>query len=248
MNDAELDPLSPAVGALAAAERRRAGVVGAEERIFERLATSVAIGAPGASVANADGMKAASALTAKTATVVAAAFIAGAGAGAALHARFAPPPASGPVVNAAIAPVAVVAPASAVPPGSSTSEPASNAVEASDVAPSPPRVSASTPKEPLGERDADLSRERSMIERARMASARLDPAGALAALEEHARSFPRGRLAEEREVLAVGALADLGRPAEAEVRAARFRRRHPSSVSLPAVEAAVERAKKSAAP
>ena len=58
------------------------------------------------------------------------------------------------------------------------------------------------------------------------------PENALARTREHARAYPNGRLAEEREVIAIDALLRLHRRSEAERRAAAFRRAHPSSAHL----------------
>jgi hypothetical protein len=55
------------------------------------------------------------------------------------------------------------------------------------------------------------------------------PAAALALLERHRQTYPRGALVEEREVLAVEALLRLGRRARAESRAQAFLERFPSS-------------------
>lgn len=53
---------------------------------------------------------------------------------------------------------------------------------------------------------------------------------------QHAQKFPRGRLAEEREVLRVKALVGLGRGEQAQKAAARFRRSFPRSVLLHKVD------------
>ena len=58
------------------------------------------------------------------------------------------------------------------------------------------------------------------------------PAEALARCEEHAKTYPAGALAEEREVIAVDALIRLGRRSEAQARATRFRAAHPGSAYL----------------
>lgn len=63
-----------------------------------------------------------------------------------------------------------------------------------------------------------------------------DPARALELVEEHRRHHPRGMLAQEREVLAIDALLRLGRRAEAEAQAGRFRERHPGSAQLRRIE------------
>ena len=65
---------------------------------------------------------------------------------------------------------------------------------------------------------------------------RADPARALAICDEHRRSFPRGLLGQEREVITIGALMRLGRSGEAETRARRFAALHPSSTHLRRIE------------
>ncbi len=56
-----------------------------------------------------------------------------------------------------------------------------------------------------------------------------DPARALALATDHASKYPRGALAQEREVLAVDALLRLGRRKDAEARARAFRATYPTS-------------------
>ncbi len=89
-------------------------------------------------------------------------------------------------------------------------------------------------------RDVHLAEERALLEVARTALARGQPDAAFASLEKHKQTFPSGRLVEEREVLAIEALAELGRGPEARERAARFRRAYPESILLPAVEASLQ--------
>ena len=74
-----------------------------------------------------------------------------------------------------------------------------------------------------------------MLQRAQSAL-RVDPAQALAICDEHRRSFPRGLLGQEREVITIGALMRLGRSADAETRARRFAAQHPSSTHLRRIE------------
>jgi hypothetical protein len=104
------------------------------------------------------------------------------------------------------------------------------------------------PRSPLGrgadggrgeEHDADLGRERALIETARTALLRRDPQAARIALERHQVVFRRGRLREERQALMVQALALGGQPARARALAAEFRRRYPRSLLLPLVEGSV---------
>ncbi|MEZ4297899.1 MAG: hypothetical protein R3B70_23285 [Polyangiaceae bacterium] len=73
--------------------------------------------------------------------------------------------------------------------------------------------------------------ELEMLDRAQKAlSGR--PGEALSIAEEHGRRFPKGGLAPEREVIAIQALAALGRREEARGRAERFRAAHPGSAYL----------------
>jgi outer membrane protein assembly factor BamD (BamD/ComL family) len=97
----------------------------------------------------------------------------------------------------------------------------------------------STPAPSAENRDDDLASERALLERARVAIGRGDATGALEALDRHSARHPAGRLAEEREVLAIQALVSAGRKDEAQARAARFHREHPSSAFGSAVDALV---------
>jgi hypothetical protein len=113
-------------------------------------------------------------------------------------------------------------------------------VDEAVAAPAPALSASAGPAGPAVGRDVDLAAERALLEVARTALARGDSASALAALDQHAGRFPRGRLIEERESLAVQALAASGRRDEAQRRAEQFRRRSPDSMLLPAVEEALE--------
>lgn len=59
-----------------------------------------------------------------------------------------------------------------------------------------------------------------------------DPAGALALTDEHARRYPTGTLVPEREVLAIEALARLGRSSEARRRLDALRERFPNAANV----------------
>jgi hypothetical protein len=63
-----------------------------------------------------------------------------------------------------------------------------------------------------------------------------DPASALELTDEAARRFPEGTLSPEREVLAIEALARLGRFPSARARFAAFRARYPQSPHLARLE------------
>lgn len=98
-------------------------------------------------------------------------------------------------------------------------------------APPLPSASAAPPATSLGE-------EQRLLDTARAAVARQAYSAALSTLGEHATRFPRGRLAEERELLYVQALAGSGSTAAASERAKAFERQFPGSIFLPAVKAA----------
>ena len=74
--------------------------------------------------------------------------------------------------------------------------------------------------------------ELDLLQRAQAAYVGKDVAGALVVLAEHARRFPNGRFAEEREAIRVQALASAGRADEARRAADGFAARFPRSVLL----------------
>jgi len=80
--------------------------------------------------------------------------------------------------------------------------------------------------------------EAELLQRAHLAYARHDFSVALALVDEHARRFSKGPLAEEREALRVESLVGAGFADEARRHAATFVARFPRSVLLPRVEAA----------
>jgi hypothetical protein len=77
--------------------------------------------------------------------------------------------------------------------------------------------------------------EIALLQRAEAAYTRRDFPGTLTLVAEHARRFPRGRLAEEREALRVQSLVGAERSDEARRAAAAFAARFPRSVLLPRV-------------
>ena len=70
--------------------------------------------------------------------------------------------------------------------------------------------------------------EVSLLKRAREALS-ANPGTALALAEQHRERFRSGRLAQEREVIAITALVRLGQPTSAEKRADQFMRAYPGS-------------------
>jgi hypothetical protein len=127
-------------------------------------------------------------------------------------------------------------------PGAPPSPPqaASAAASAPPVAAPRPAASAArpvaSPSSPMG----GLAAERALLDEARAALARSAPNDALAAIARHEREFPNGTLTEEREAMAVKALAAAGRTTEARTRGARFRELFPNSVMLRSVEQSLD--------
>ncbi|HVH42843.1 MAG TPA: hypothetical protein VM925_10890, partial [Labilithrix sp.] len=113
-------------------------------------------------------------------------------------------------------------------------------------APPPPAPATSVTAAPTTV--ADAQGERALIDTARTALARGLASDALAATDSHAKRFPHGRLAEEREALAVQALVAKGDAPAARTRAARFRRSFPDSIFRAAVDSAVASLDKAAPP
>jgi hypothetical protein len=104
-----------------------------------------------------------------------------------------------------------------------------------------PRAEPSTGASAAGApKDPALARERTLLDMARTALSRGDARGALVSLDTHAREFPRSQLTQEREVLAVQALASANRMPEARQRAALFRAKFPTSPLLPVIDEATE--------
>jgi hypothetical protein len=111
------------------------------------------------------------------------------------------------------------APRTPEPPAPETrAEPATRAV------PAPPKA------EPRPSSASALTAELGALDAARSRLASGDATGALALLDDYARSYPRGRLVLEAEVLRIDALAKSGQSGVAKRRAEAFLKRHPNSV------------------
>ena len=208
----------------------------ARARVLRRIEASVAFGAvgigAGALVAAKTGLWSTLLLhVAKHAKLwLAMTFAAGATAGVVVgetHARFAAP---APIVVPA--PPAIPKP-SAFGQSASVDPPAISIGSLPSVPSAPPPVTLAPP--PV----STLAAEQSLIETARSALARGRADDALRATSEHEKQFPRGRLAEERELLAIQALVQAGRTSDAEARAKRFHAAYPSSLYGSAVDALV---------
>jgi hypothetical protein len=82
--------------------------------------------------------------------------------------------------------------------------------------------------------------EADLLERAAIVLER-NPAEALRLANEHLAGFPAGELGEEREVIAVEALEELGRTDEAKARGARFLQQYPRSARRSLIESMLAR-------
>jgi hypothetical protein len=129
----------------------------------------------------------------------------------------------------------------APPPIAASAQTASPTLAASSpaVAPAPSAPPSAPPSGSGALADRGLAAERARLEEARAALRRGEPNAAITALASHAREFPAGRLAEERESAWVVALARAGRRDEAVRRADAFRARWPSSIYGASVDAAL---------
>jgi hypothetical protein len=246
MSDEELAPLDPDLARLVRAERAEPGApAGSKARVLTRLAASIGTGGggdggdggdtgDGGSGSGPSGPSAAVTPLARALPLLAA-FVVGGAVGAGVMA--ARPP--------SIVYVDRVVPTT-TPPGTPTGPetvtetaiglPPTVVATGSTVSSAPAASSTESP-------DATLARERAILDVARTAVGRGDAPHALEAVEHHQREFPHGQLVEEREAIAIQALARLARFDEAHARASRFHRRYPHSVLLPVVDAAVESAR-----
>jgi hypothetical protein len=99
-----------------------------------------------------------------------------------------------------------------------------------------PTVEAPAPKaDPRPAASGALAAELSELDHARSKLADGDAKGALAVLDDYARTYPRGRLGLEAEVLRIDALAQSGDMRAAKKRAEAFLKKHPKGVLAPRV-------------
>jgi len=158
-------------------------------------------------------------------------FLLGGLVGAALHAAIVVPPSLPPGAPLAVVPASSVLTVVAVP---APSAPLPAASQQAPVA----SATALVPTAPSA--GSTLTAERTLLDVARAAIARGEPAAATDALKQHQGRFSRGVFREEREALFVQALRDMGRIDEARRRAQAFRARYPNSLFLSTVERVLE--------
>jgi hypothetical protein len=230
MSERDTGPIDPELQALLGAERDNQAPPEALARSWQRLETSIG----GAGGGNGGGHTPPIPPTSHVASIAFASFIAGGVTGAILYATLAPPPA--PVVSrvepAAIT-TTVTAQASIAPTPPITLAPSAMPTTTPSATTKPTTTAA-----PASSID-QLEQERAQLDLARTRLAAGDGVGALAAVAAHERSFAHPQLAEEREAIAVQALALQHQDAEARKRAQRFHATWPNSLFAPVVDAAI---------
>jgi hypothetical protein len=175
----------------------------------------------------------------KILTIAAGIWVAGAITGAALYRALRTAEVRVVYVERPAAPPLVAAPEpSGQEPGSGQSGPSPRAEVASGAPLGQPLVEQAKGR-PGAEPSSELAQERALLDVARADAAQGEAAQALGITEQHRRKFPRGRLSEEREALAIRALLSLGRAAQARERAQAFRSTYPNSFLTPALESAL---------
>jgi len=128
-----------------------------------------------------------------------------------------------PPIGTAVRPVTPAPPQAATPVQPPVEVPAP-----AQVAPLPDKPSPHASSVPSGAEDA-LAGEARLLNEAHSVIA-ANPRQALTIAQEHARRYPRGQLAAERELILVQALVKLGRKREAEVRGRELQKTAPSGI------------------
>jgi len=215
--------------------------VAAGAAIADQIASPLEPSAPRDALAAAGtkGSVAAALLTAKGIGALVAVFALGGAAGAWMHASLATPEARIVYVErGAPAPTEARAREEAAPP---VADPPSLPAPPTTASSSPPAASHPSTSSPHAApaSSGQLAAERALLDVARAALGRNDPAAALDATAAHERRFGSGILTQEREAIAIQSLVLLGRVDEARERAARFARRYPESLVLSAIEASL---------
>ncbi|HEX6836980.1 MAG TPA: outer membrane protein assembly factor BamD [Polyangia bacterium] len=217
--------LPPRLELLLAAERAAAPPDGERDEVARRLTKTLGLatlgGGSAAGAAHATGGVKAIVTKSVAAKIVVAVAVGGASVGGVVGTvRLAQRHHHHAIATSAVAAPAVAAPAVVAP---------------AVAAPAPPTAPNSDVHR---SRHSDLAAERSLLTDARSALQSGDTARALTILTAHARRFPRGQLAEERDALEIVALARAGDQPRARARAEEFVRRHPHSLFLPSVRQA----------
>jgi hypothetical protein len=138
-------------------------------------------------------------------------------------------------------------PPPAEPPAPPEPAVAAPAAETPSLPPSAPRPAAKKPAPAAPAESSTLDEERRLLDGARPAIVAGAWRDALDVVAAHQARFPSGALAEEREAIAIQALAAIDPPAAA-ARAAAFRKRWPNSILEPVIEKVAPRDGNSATP
>ncbi len=163
--------------------------------------------------------------------------LAGAGLGAGVHGGWERMKREAPVARTA---APLVAPVMAPPPVDVVSTEPPTAHEAPSVVHRGAAESIATTKPARrAPETSGLAQERAILDAARKSWAAGDAVACLTKLDDHARLFRDGQLAEERDALRINALVAIGEHDRARQEADAFRRAHPKSFLLPSVEAAM---------
>jgi hypothetical protein len=192
--------------------------VGSDAQVARMALGLAAVLAPPVAVAAGAGAAAGLGSTAKLSLGAVALIVAGGGAWLLSTYQSASPP-----VPTSTPPVVAVAPAAPLPEPV-VAPPAAPATAQADSA-QPPAAAPKLTDKPTP--PAQLS-EAELLEQARSAL-KADPARALSRANQHAARFPGGALVQEREVIAIKALRQLGRTAEADKRSEAFAKAFPGS-------------------
>lgn len=245
-----MDSLDDDIEKLLALERQRRDI--APERVraivdaaTQKIALEPLVAPPDVTAAPSLGVSAAQAAVWSVAV-----FVAGLGTGVALtHWLMSDEGGSAP--DSADAGIPVLLPPQREASGSDPTPPTDDAtqvpIEVGDSGGQPPsgertsRARAEVDADQAPTRDSALETERLLVEAAQSALARGEAASALEHAAEHERSFPSGRLAAQREALAIRALLRLGRVEEAHQRAQRFDVRYPGSLLRGSFASALDR-------
>jgi hypothetical protein len=250
--DRDLPPLPDELGALFAAERAAGNAVAPAkvDAALGRLALQLGGpgggggGGDGSGGAGADGVGPGAKVVAglgvpKVVAIALATFAVGIGTGAAIVSAVRPPSAA-PVTSRSEEPsasaVATFEPRRASPSSPPVATPSSLPSADLTTAPVPPGRRLT---EGVDAAAAAAESERVVLDAASAALREGDAARALHLLRQHEREYPHGAFDEERESLAVRALAESGDRPAAAARAARFRERYPASVYRNNVDRAV---------
>jgi hypothetical protein len=233
-----VDPGSPASARVRRLLEECRADVGTDEEI-QKLAASLALWKPGAETSplKAAGGKAVATTALKVA--IGAAVAAAAGGLWLYDSRLPSSRQAAPSSTTRESPPPVVetetprAPVSATRPAADENEPAANDVTKNSAPFAEPKAASSAHRAA-----SDSPSEADLLGQAQAALSG-NPERALSLSEQHRRRFPHGLLVQEREVIAIEALARLGRTAEAKTRGERFLRAFPTSAHRSKIESTV---------